>query len=52
MKTQKELYSAPQVESVNLMGIQPILAGSDNLNSNTEPLGILDDDFSNWNSIL
>lgn len=52
MKTQKERYSAPQVETVNLMGIQPILAGSDNLNSNTESMGILEDDFSNWTNIL
>lgn len=52
MKTQKELYSAPLVESVNLMGVQPILAGSESLNSNTESMGILDDDFSNWTSII
>ena len=48
MKQEKELYMSPEAESVRLMGPQQILAGSNNVDSNTEKMSILPDDFSNW----
>ena len=48
MKVKKEFYLMPQVETVNLVTLGQILSGSDGVDSNTESLDILDDDFSNW----
>ena len=48
MKVKKEFYLMPQAETVNLVTLGQILSGSDGVDSNTESLDILDDDFSNW----
>ena len=47
----KELYVAPEAETLKLMSRQQILGGSDSLGSNVEPLDLLDDDFINWGGL-
>ena len=49
----KELYVAPEAESLKLMSPRQILVGSsDELNSTVDPLDLLGDDFSNWGGLL
>ena len=52
MKQEKELYMSPEAESVSLIGPQQILAGSNNVDLNTEDLIILPDDLSNWGGLI
>ena len=52
MKQEKEIYMSPEAESVTLMGPQQILAGSNNVDSNTEKMSILPDEFSNWGGLI
>ena len=52
MKREKELYMSPEAESVSLMGPQQMLAGSNNVDPNTEGMNILPDDFSNWGGLI
>lgn len=52
MKTEKERYLAPEVESLHLMGAQQVLAGSDTLDSTIESMDILGDDLVNWGGLI
>lgn len=52
MKILKIRYSVPHIEIESLLGLQHVLASSGDLDSNAEPMDMLDDDFANWDGVI